>query len=359
MRLATCIALEVAVGGIVACTVGAATFAVLAHWWGPAKYAEHLGSSAEIRLLPRDSAAPLGPADGFWEGDEEWHDVMVFEPDDVSADGYLEFEPDVLKDVSFWEGRFLGFPDEELVAPLRAGAVARAKFNRGGDSVSLRLDFKDGARAAFKPRQIYMQSVPRREVAAYRINRLLGLETVPPAIGREFSKAEVLRWLSGRGPESKSRIDTEVKAPRGRIVGELSFWIPELRPAKIEKYRLDEMEGISIWKPLLKAKAPTSEKHQELLAQISSLVAFDFIIDNSDRWTGGNTLGSPDGSILFATDNTLSFGENHSGHPKSRRYLERCQRFSKSLVGQIRELSLDVVAEAVTVDIAPFTFFSQ
>ena len=47
------------------------------------------------------------------------------------------------------------------------------KLNIGGSSLSIRLDFASGARAAFKPHQIWPQSKPRREIAAYRIDRYL------------------------------------------------------------------------------------------------------------------------------------------------------------------------------------------
>ena len=42
-------------------------------------------------------------------------------------------------------------PDEGLLAPLGATPVTRVKINHGGTSLSLRLDFESGARAAFKP----------------------------------------------------------------------------------------------------------------------------------------------------------------------------------------------------------------
>src|SRR5438045_1880159 len=47
-----------------------------------------------------------------------------------------------------------GAPDAELLAPLGAAKVTRAKLNQGGTTISLRLDFANGARAAFKPEQI-------------------------------------------------------------------------------------------------------------------------------------------------------------------------------------------------------------
>src|SRR5215467_12639717 len=87
---------------------------------------------------------------------------------------------------------FLGIKDEILLEPLLTHEVTRVKFNRGGSSISLRLDFEGGGRAAFKPEQTNSQTVPRKEIAAYRMSRLLGLDAVSPAVGRRFVWKDVL-----------------------------------------------------------------------------------------------------------------------------------------------------------------------
>jgi hypothetical protein len=77
-------------------------------------------------------------------------------------------------------GTFMGMEDDFLIARLRSQPIVRMKFNKGGSSLSFRVDFADGSRAAFKPAQTNLQTIPRREVAAYRINRLLGLARLRP-----------------------------------------------------------------------------------------------------------------------------------------------------------------------------------
>src|SRR5262245_31724165 len=57
-------------------------------------------------------------------------------------------------------GTFLGMKDELLMERMRHAEVVRAKLNKGGSSISFRLDFADGSRAAFKPQQINPQTVP-------------------------------------------------------------------------------------------------------------------------------------------------------------------------------------------------------
>ena len=64
--------------------------------------------------------------------------------------------------------------DSELLDPLGDGTVTKIKLNRGGTSLSLRLDFSNGTRAAFKPEQTFLQSDPRREIARDRVVDLVG-----------------------------------------------------------------------------------------------------------------------------------------------------------------------------------------
>jgi hypothetical protein len=118
------------------------------------------------------------------------------------------------------------------------------KFNRGGSSVSLRLDFEGGGRAAFKPDQTNLQSIPRREIAAYRVSRLLGLEAVSPAVGRRFKLSELLEKLDAGSRDMAARIATEaVVDAEGMVTGELSWWIPVITDAVIEGVRIDAPRG--------------------------------------------------------------------------------------------------------------------
>src|SRR5581483_6750058 len=78
-------------------------------------------------------------------------------------------------------GTFLGMSDELLLQRVRTQPIVRFKLNHGGSSLSFRIELADGSRAAWKPTQTNTQTIPRKEIAAYRLNRLLGLNAVPPA----------------------------------------------------------------------------------------------------------------------------------------------------------------------------------
>src|SRR3954468_7257762 len=50
-------------------------------------------------------------------------------------------------------GTFLGMSDDLLLTRMRTQPPTRFKLNRGGSSLSFRVDFADGSRGAFKPLQ--------------------------------------------------------------------------------------------------------------------------------------------------------------------------------------------------------------
>jgi hypothetical protein len=241
--------------------------------------------------------------------------------------------------------------DDALLAPLRTSPLVKVKLNHGGTSLSLRLDFADGHRAAFKPEQTFYQSNPRREIAAYRVDRLLGLGHVPPAFARTFTVDELIAAIDPtQRPWGDIKVRDEIVARRGRIAGEVSWWIPEIIDAKIQADRVDMDEGIVAWHRYLRAGADIPPDAVAMAAQISDVLLFDFLIDNVDRWTLSNTKGSPDGRVLYFMDNTLSFSPFRNGRTKSHLYLHRAQKFSRRLVDRLRRLTIEEVRAAVHDD---------
>src|SRR4051812_46772984 len=106
-------------------------------------------------------------------------------------------------------GVFLGMSDDVLLERARRQPIVRMKLNRGGSSLSFRIEFADGSRAAFKPAQTNLQTIPRKEVAAYRLNRLLGLNAVPPAAPRQVSRDELFAHLHPETIAALPRIQAE------------------------------------------------------------------------------------------------------------------------------------------------------
>lgn len=243
-----------------------------------------------------------------------------------------------------------GARDEVLLAPIGAAPLVRVKPNHGGTSLSLRLDFENGARASFKPEQTWPQSDPRREIAAYRMDRLLGIGRVPPSKPIKLTVAEV---LAATDPSLRTymtnRLADEARPKNGELRGMAYWWIPEIRDARLDGLELYEHDGMQKLIDYLQIGAVVPEKDRVLVEQLATCIVFDVIIDNSDRWSGSNTKISPDYSTLYFMDNTLSFSKFTHGHETNLRPLLRMQKFSKSLVKKLRELTLAQVTRALTL----------
>lgn len=251
---------------------------------------------------------------------------------------------------------FDGVNNEVLLDPLRYEDVKSVRVNHGGTSLSLRLDFEGGARAAFKPRQVWMQSQPRKEVAAYRMNLLLGLNAVAPAVGRAFRADELISKLDKDSRYQAARLRKEMIIRQGEVHGELSWWIPVIRYARISGHEVDSTEGVVAWMRLLRGQGAIPEKELNMAKQISDVLVFDFLINNPDRWSGGNARMSGDKRKLYFMDNTMSFGLESRGHSKVRAYLERSEKFSRSLIERVRAMNEIRFRNSVSYDVAPFEY---
>jgi hypothetical protein len=241
-----------------------------------------------------------------------------------------------------------GASDAELLAPLGAAKVTRVKVNLGGSSLSLRLDFANGARAAFKPEQVHLQSEPRREIAAYRLDRLLGLGRVPPAKAGAFPLADLIAAAdpATRGTVTE-RLTTETRSRGGDLHGELSWWIPEIKYAQVGGHNVDEPAGRALWISYLQIGARIPAEARLLVEQLAACVLFDTLTDNPDRWSGNNVMTSPDGQVFYIMDNTMSFSLARIGHDMNVGVLHRIQVFPRGLVQRMRALTEERLAEAL------------
>ena len=240
-------------------------------------------------------------------------------------------------------GTFLGMQDELLIDRMRNAEIVQAKLNKGGSSISFRLDFADGSRAAFKPEQINPQSVPRKEVAAYRINRWLGFNAVPPATMRTFHRDDLVGKLPPEAAFLATRINAETTFDaEGFTRGEVSYWIPVILDS-----HLDTLDNVLSWWRWMTVGEEIPPERVNLMEQLSSLLIFDLLTNNSDRFSGGNLMTSKDGKVLFWMDNTFGFQVEPEGHLRCRTYLFRCQKFSRKLVAALRRFDLAALKQAL------------
>jgi len=240
-------------------------------------------------------------------------------------------------------GTFLGMEDDFLIGRLRSQPIARMKLNHGGSSLSFRVDFADGSRAAFKPAQTNLQTIPRKEVAAYRLNRLLGLSAVAPATPRMLSREDIFAHLHSDSMAMLPRIRAEtIFDPRGNTAGVMMYWIPVIKDSG-----LDSAEGIQQSTQWLGRGQDIPARKHALAAQLSDMTVFDFLTANPDRYSGGNMLTNEDGTRLFFMDNTLSFFIEPEGNEKTRTALLRVQRFSRRLYQALDRVTEAALAQAL------------
>jgi hypothetical protein len=253
-------------------------------------------------------------------------------------------------------GYWNGVPDQVLLKRIQKQPIKRISFNRGGSSLSLRLRLADGSSAAFKPEQIHTQTVPRKEIAAYRLNRLLGLSRVPPATWRVLTWRDLYARIDPDEKRYFFRFKKEARFRKGgRLVGEVSWWIPKIRYIPIDRWKARKR-----WHQWLKAYKHLPGRYVEVTAQLSVMLLYDFLINNPDRFSGFNTMGTPDTKFLYFMDNTYSFFPTPRGGTNARTGLERVQRFSRKLFRNLKRLTYARLRAAMALDAgAPMTLLSD
>lgn len=266
---------------------------------------------------------------------------------------------------------FLGEPDGSRIEALRSEKIASTKKGKGGRSLAFKITLEDGTEGYFKPKQSFSAAHWYSEVAAYYLDRELGIGRVPPTTGRTFAWAE-LEEAAG----NDKRIEELEIEKDGNIEGAFVWWIPDPlerlklgrqweRWIRVQKtlpitpyqrpvdYRADlngrpgVREATDPSRPL--ASAPNTE---ERAAELSDMIAFDYLTQNVDRW-GGNftnvrTLGK--GGPLIYLDNGAGFwlGEQRLGLMEAR--LKALQRFRRSTVEAFRKLDVDRFARRLATD---------
>jgi hypothetical protein len=233
-------------------------------------------------------------------------------------------------------GTFMGMDDEMLLERVRRQPIVGMKLNKGGSSLSFRVELADGSRAAFKPAQTNFQTIPRKEVAAYRLNRLLGLNAVPPAAARMVSRDEIFSQLHHDSLAALPRIRAEtIFNPMGKTAGVIMYWVPGIKDLD-----LDSPAGLHQELQWLVQGQPIPSNRRSMVAQVSQLIVFDFLTSNPDRFSGGNMKTSSDGSRLLFMDNTMSFFIEPEGNERTRSTLQRAQRFSRQLYQALDRISV-------------------
>jgi hypothetical protein len=230
--------------------------------------------------------------------------------------------------------------------PLSAYASASPLSGKsvGHTSVVFKLKLEGGLEAAYKPRSHRGHDRYKGEVAAYRLAVALGLPNVPLAIPRSFPVTS-LRAALGDATPARELFDHEAVADsNGSIAGALIPWIP-----KLEFLPLESDEWSTRYRPWLTGDAGMAEDQRALARQISTMVVFDYLTGNWDRWSGGQIgIDRSTGTLLFLDNDGAFFDPPPSGPLASQlARLAKISRFSRSFVGKVRALDPNATRAAL------------
>jgi hypothetical protein len=232
---------------------------------------------------------------------------------------------------------------DDLAAYLTAAPQSGKSI--GHTSVVFRLKLEGGLEAAYKPRSKRGPSRYKGEIAAYRLAKALGLPNVPPAMPRSFARATLLKALGGEGTDAGALLVKEgIVADAGDVPGAIIPWIPHL-----ELMALEEDPLLSLWRGWLDTAEPVPEEKRALAAQISTLIVFDYVTGNWDRWSGGNVGFSPKARMLLFVDNDGAFYDTPPAAPLAaqKERLTAVRRFSRTFVRRLRTLDAAALRKAL------------
>lgn len=263
--------------------------------------------------------------------------------------------------------RFLDHDDLPILEALSTQEIVRVERGSGGRSLSFRATLADGTHAYFKPEQSFNGMSWYAEIAAYHLDRELGLGRVPPVVGRRIAWSELRPAARG-----DARVGELAVGDDGTLRGALLWWVPErLVPLPLdenwERWLRIEGEPDTIT-PFQRPNhyrdaraagraAPRSSETPEpdvpgRAAELSDLIVFDYLAHNLDRWGTNNTnvrtVGT--GGPLMFLDNAASFTLRRPRIGLMDTRLEHVQRFRRSTIDAVRELDIERFAARIEAD---------
>jgi len=217
-----------------------------------------------------------------------------------------------------------GFPDLES-APKSGKSV-------GHTSVVFRIKLENGPEISFKPESKRGKKRYRGEIAAYRLASALGLRNVIPAMPRDFDAAQLRAALE---PKARTLFDDEAIVRDGKVRGAAIPWL-----AKLELIALEAPAWRARW-PGWIGSGDVSEDQRALAGQISTMIIFDLLTGNWDRWSGANIAIDHATNTLLFIDNDGAFFDPPPPQPLAQQtaLMKKTERFSRAFIASLRALT--------------------
>ncbi|HMI94375.1 MAG TPA: hypothetical protein VK509_23545 [Polyangiales bacterium] len=249
-----------------------------------------------------------------------------------------------------------GLTQELILRQLAVGQPLSFK-PVGSTSTVFRVRMAGPVDAAFKSVTSDRPLGPLAEVAAYRLARCLQLDNVPPAVSRSVPLAAIRDGLDAdeRGAWEKIAALLEVGTD-GLVHGVAIYWIPDLSNVGLES-RGDDRMALG-W---LHAHGRLPEDRRALAGSVSTMVAFDYLVGNFDRWSGGNVRGDARGQRVYIRDHDLAFPAKmrEQLHRRLWQTVVQVERFSRSFYQQLRALDRPCFERELAADLGATEHLSE
>jgi hypothetical protein len=232
---------------------------------------------------------------------------------------------------------FGGVNEDRILDAIRNGHIDGRRAV-GSTSVNFYLDLTGDLDAAWKPCYTDHCERYRAEIAAYRLNRLLGLTRVPPVISRVVNRASLRLARNTTVPIVFDRADNA----RGAAL----YWVPVMRDSMI-----DDAREIERWTRWLRQGDTVPPDRSSRAEDISTLLVFDFLTGNWDRWSGSNVPMDPAGHLVYR-DNNGGFEEPFVDGlmHRSMQWLRHTQKFNRSVIDRARAMTDATVRAEMGLD---------
>ncbi|MBI5516663.1 MAG: hypothetical protein HY909_22960 [Deltaproteobacteria bacterium] len=276
---------------------------------------------------PRDAAT--GALDARWDAPTDAAPGEV--PGDAPGDARPSDGPSDTAPATAGQ-RFRG---QDVDALLRAMATRPAVAMLSRHNLRrpvFQLDLGGGLQVAFKPDTYSRHGLWRNDVVAWELARLLGLtERVPPVTGRTFPLALL-------GPRDRDLRPED--GHRDQVYGSTIFWMPVLA-----RTRLHGPRGRALWSAWLSQRNPLPT--EPAAEEVSSLVVFDYLQANVDRWGVYNTRADELGHLCYRDNNETWNSAPLANLGTNADLLRSVERFSRGLLARLEAADEAALREAL------------
>lgn len=212
---------------------------------------------------------------------------------------------------------------------LQNGAVKGAlKRLWGGNDVKFVIRLEDGSKqglkAIFRPEHLVDEWKHRKEISAYRLARLSGIDNVPVTVARALPQ----KLFRHAGEKTLARLVFR----DGLLEGALQVFVKGAHDPLGEEghsWARDHLAALS-------EPAQPITMDLEEARQFARLLVFDFLQSNPDRFSGGNLLQTDNGVYWF-----IDNADAYFGCTRPRRRVKKLGHFDRVQMEALGQLTRD------------------